>query len=260
MTRETEKAIDDASARFAALSTLFDRGTIRHLQDRGVAAGWYCLEVGGGGGSIARWLGTRVGMSGHVVVTDIDTRFLDSLALPNVEVRRHDITRDPLPDAAFDLIHTRLVLIHLPERDTVLARLARALKPGGWIVIEEFDSLSVSPDPTMCPGEVLLPTHAASGRSLADRGVERRYGRMLMGRLRIFGFANVDAEARTFMVQAGSPGAALLRATWQRLREPMIAAGYVTAQEFDRDLARLDDPDFMMPLPTMWAAWGRRCR
>jgi len=48
-----------------------------------------------------------------------------------MEIRRHNIVSDPLPDAAFDLIHARLVLIHIPEREKVLARLVAALKPGG---------------------------------------------------------------------------------------------------------------------------------
>jgi hypothetical protein len=31
-----------------------------------------------------------------------------------------------------------------------------------------------------------------------------------------------------------------------------------TEEEFNRDLARLDDPSFMMPSSIMWTAWGRR--
>jgi hypothetical protein len=38
----------------------------------------------------------------------------------------------------------------------------------------------------------------------------------------------------------------------------MIDASYITEEEFDRDLARMEDADFMMPSPMMWTAWGRR--
>jgi hypothetical protein len=38
----------------------------------------------------------------------------------------------------------------------------------------------------------------------------------------------------------------------------MIDAGYITEEDFDRDMARLDDPSFMMPSPILWAAWGQR--
>ena len=44
----------------------------------------------------------------------------------------------------------------------------------------------------------------------------------------------------------------------EQLREEMIDGGYVTEQEIDRDIARLDDANFMMPSPIMWAAWGQR--
>jgi SAM-dependent methyltransferase len=53
-------------------------------------------------------------------------------------VARHDITADAIPLARYDLIHARLVLSHLPQRRDVLVRLIEALRPGGWLVIEDF--------------------------------------------------------------------------------------------------------------------------
>ena len=91
-----------APSRLAALAAVFDPGTIRQLLARGVAEGWKCLEVGGGGGSMTRWLSDHVGPQGDVLTTDIDTRHLERLRLPNVEVRRHDITSEALPEATFD--------------------------------------------------------------------------------------------------------------------------------------------------------------
>jgi hypothetical protein len=37
----------EAPARLAALSALFDPGTIHHLENRGIGPGWHCLEIGG---------------------------------------------------------------------------------------------------------------------------------------------------------------------------------------------------------------------
>lgn len=248
----------EAPARFAVLSALFDPGTIRHLEERGVGRGWHCLEVGGGSGSIASWLADRVGPAGRVLATDIDPRFLEPLNLPNLEVRRHDIVTDPLPEAAFDLVHARLVLMHLPERETALARMISALKPGGWLVDEEYDSSSMSPDPAVSPGEVLLETQVAMMRLLEDGGVDRGYGRQLFGRLRAHGLVSIGGEAKAFMWQRGSPGAALVRATYELLRPAMIDGQYITPQQFEEDIARIDDPDFVMPSPILWSAWGRR--
>lgn len=253
-----ENAGTEAAARFAALSAIFDPGTIRHLEERGVGRGWHCLEVGGGGGSIATWLAERVGPTGHVLVTDIDPRFLETLKLPNLEVRCHNIAADPMPEAAFDLVHARLVLLHLRERENALARMVAALKPGGWLIDEEFDGSSMLPNPTLSPGEVLLKTHVAMTRFMNDHGVDRRYGRLLFGRLAAHGLVNVAAEARMFMWHGGSPGISLMRANYKQLRNAVCDAGYITQEEFDRDIAQLDDPSFMTPSAIMWAAWGCR--
>lgn len=251
-------SMENAATRFAALSALFDAATKQHLLNRGRMAGWHALEVGGGGGSIAHWLSTQVGPTGRVLVTDIDTRFLERLSAVNLEVRCHDVTRDALATQAFDLVHTRMVLIHLPERDEVLARLVAALKPGGWLVCEEFDSVSAAPDPVGCPGEVWLKTRQAMGRLNDECRGHRQYGRLLFSRFRSLGLVDVDAEGRLSMVRACSQFAALLKASFERRRDAMIEAGYITAEEFDRDLARMEMPDFVMPSPIMWTAWGRR--
>src|SRR5215469_687036 len=248
----------EAQTRFAALSTIYDRGTVRHLEDLGVASGWHCLEIGGGSGTIAKWLADRVGPTGHVLATDLDTRFLEPLKGPNLEVRRHNIGTDPLPEITFDLIHTRLVLMHVPERDGALRKMISSLKPGGWLLMEEYESCSMLPDPVANPNEIILETHLAMLRLLEDNGVNLRYGRLLSGLLRAHGLSCVGAEAQLFLWQGGSAGIALMRANLEQLRETMIERNYITRQEFNRDLAQLDDPDLLMPSSILWSVWGRR--
>jgi SAM-dependent methyltransferase len=248
----------EAQTRFAALSTIYDRGSIRHLEDLGVGSGWHCLEIGGGSGTIAKWLADRVGSAGHVLATDLDTRFLEPLRGPNLEVRRHNIGTDPLPEATFDLIHTRLVLMHVPERDAALGQMISSLKPGGWLLVEEYDSCSMLRDPVANPAETVSETHLAMQRLLEDNGVNRRYGRLLPGLLRARGLSSVEAEAQLFLWQSGSPGIAMMRANFEQVRETMIERNYITRQEFDRDLAQLDDPDLLMPSSILWSVQGRR--
>ena len=77
--------------------------------------------------------------------------------------------------------------MHLPARDQVLSRLVPALKPGGWLVCEEFDRISAPPDPGLSSGEIALKTHEAMGRVHHDQGVAPQYGRLLFGRLREIG-------------------------------------------------------------------------
>lgn len=253
-----DNASHEAANRFAALSTLFDLATTGHLERCGIRHGWRCLEVGAGGGSIAAWLADRVGASGAVLATDIEPRFLSALARPNMEVLRHDIGVDELPESAFDLVHARLVLMHVPDRDQALKRMIGALRPGGWLVAEEFDSISMPPAPDQCPSETRLDTQMALLKLLEDHGVNRLYGRQLYGALRSHGLVNVDSEGRVLMLRNGSAGEFMLRANYMQLRGQMVEGGYVTEDQFESDLKRLQDPHFAMPCALMWSATGRR--
>lgn len=253
-----DNAHGETRERFPALCNLYDGETIRCLEAIGVASGWQCLEVAAGGGSIARWLVGQVGPRGRVLATDIDARFLESLADPAMELLRHDIVRDPLPEAVFDLVHARLILVHLPERELALAKMVGALKPGGWLVCEEFDSLSMPADPVRHPDECELKAQAAMQRVMASRGANTRYGRDLAGRMRALGLADIRAHGRMAMWQGGSTGARLFRANFQQLREELLRVGLLTQAELEDDLARLDDPRTLFPSPVMWTACGRR--
>ena len=64
---------------------------------------------------MAEWLSTRVGPTGRVVATDIELRFLGRISAPNLEVRQHDILKDDLETSHYDLVHCRLLLMHLAE-------------------------------------------------------------------------------------------------------------------------------------------------
>jgi SAM-dependent methyltransferase len=253
-----DNARGEAADRFAALSTLFDPTTVRHLERCGIRPGWRCLEVGAGGGSVAAWLADRVGASGAVLATDIEPRFLRALARPNMEVRRHDIGVEALPERAFDLVHARLVLMHVPDRNLALDRLIGALKPGGWIVAEEFDSVSLPPAPEQCPSETRLDTQISLLQLLEDHGVDRLYGRKLYGALRSHGLVDVDSEGRVVMLRHGSPGESMLRANYMQLRTEMVDEGYISEGQIESDLKRLQDPHFAMPCAIMWSATGRR--
>ena len=127
---------EQAGDRFDALAAMFDPISTARLDRVGVTAGWRCLDIGAGGGSVTRWLAERVGPSGTVVATDLDVRWIeDHLRAPNIEVRRHDITVDPLEPAAFDLIHERLVLVHLaaaPRRSSTSSSVRFGRAAGWW--------------------------------------------------------------------------------------------------------------------------------
>ena len=159
--------------RFTAFAALFDPSTFRHLDGLGVAPGWRCWEVGAGGTSVVQHLSERVGPGGHVLATDINLSWAGVATSPNIEILEHDVAADPPPEGTFDLVHARLVLVHVPERDAALANMASALRPGGVLLVEDADPAL---QPLSCleeigPAEVLANRLRRGFRSLlAERG------------------------------------------------------------------------------------------
>jgi SAM-dependent methyltransferase len=247
----------NAGAQYRELSRVYDENTIRHIEQRGIDKGWSCLEVGGGGGSIASWLCARVGVRGRVLATDLDPRFLQELSYENLEVRRHDIRTEGLPKGEFDLAHARLVLIHLPDREVALRRIIDALKPGGWIVVEECDALTFLPDPAVSPGEVNMRVRQAFVEALTARGVDLHCGRLLAHELKANGLVQIGVEATASLWGGKSSGTRLMRLHFEEMREAMVSSGLISPVEFDADLKRIDQEDFLMPSPMMWTAWGQ---
>jgi SAM-dependent methyltransferase len=234
----------ETEQRFGSLEACYDPATIRHLEAIGVAEGWRCLEVGGGGGSIARWLSQRVGETGGVLVTDIEPRWMEGLREPNVEVRVHDIVNDPLPDAAFDLVHARLVLVHLPGRLRALDSILGALRPGGWVLIEEFvhpfpvDARGVEPDEAAC----FEALHQAMVTLITESGADMDWGRQVYGALRERGCTEIAAEGFFEVWAGGSLGIRLHRANCDQLAEPLVASGLTDPAQLDRFRQLLDNP------------------
>jgi 2-polyprenyl-3-methyl-5-hydroxy-6-metoxy-1,4-benzoquinol methylase len=127
------------------ISAARDVHTIRHLEEIGVRSGWRCIDIGAGGGSIACWLSERVGPTGRVVATDLETAALERTTPAHVEVVRHDILIDELEPEHFDLAHTRYLLIWLPQRAEALRRIVSAVRPGGWVLIGDVDLRPLRP-------------------------------------------------------------------------------------------------------------------
>jgi SAM-dependent methyltransferase len=245
----------ETAERFANLDALYNFRTFRFLETAGIGQGWHCLEVGGGSGSVAAWMAERV---------DIDPRFMEGSAYrrpAHMELRRHDIGTDPLPEQAFDLIHARLVLCHVPQRLEALARLVAALKPRGWLVIEDFDGRII--DRTIAASDAAAAASfkrlgGALVRLMEERGFEVEWARGLYGTLKSAGLSEVGMEGHVAVSEGGSLGASLDAANYAQVREEAVAKGLITDAEIDAVLARLDALDFAVFSPVMFTAWGRR--
>ncbi|MEU6662789.1 methyltransferase domain-containing protein [Streptomyces sp. NPDC046821] len=263
MTRSEGYLLDnqqrEAGRRFDAFSTLFDPTTFRHIERLGIGPGWRCWEVGAGGTSVVNWLAKKVGPTGKVLATDIDISWQTSSARPPVVIRQHDVAADEPPIEGFDLVHARLVLVHVPDRERALQSMLRALRPGGRLLIEDADPAL---QPLACPDEhgpaEELANRVRRGfrKLLAERGADLSYGRRLPRLLREAGLCEVEADG--YFPLTSSAGGALETATIQQIREALVREGHATDEEIDRHLANVATGTMDLATAPLISAWGRK--
>jgi SAM-dependent methyltransferase len=253
-----EHTWDEERRRLALLEEVFDAASEDYLGRIPIPVGGSCLEVGAGAGSIAGWFCDRVGPEGRVVATDLEPEFLEQRTEPNLEVRRHNIVTDDLETDTFDVIHSRLVLEHIAERDQVLRRLVAALRPGGWLVQEDFDWCSLVSPPGCRSGELAIRGLEAFRVVFEAAGADPYYGRRLPLDFRAAGLVDVGAEGRVHVALGGTAAAAWWQVTLAKMCEPIAANGSLSEAEVAEILAACDDPGFSMLYPTIVTVWGRR--
>lgn len=251
----------DEGERLPVLAGNYDPGTFRLLEDCGIAPGWRCAEVGAGSGSVAAWLAEAVGPEGSVVAFDIDTSHLDHLqGRSNVEVRRQDIVAEPIDDAPFDLVHTRLVIEHLPDPARLLQMLANATREGGLLVVECTDMLATAAaDASDARSDgfdsfMARSFAAVEAMSTMDFGFPRRMPCLFEA----LGFEDGGNRVTGRIARGGDAKSLEYALPVVTMRSTFVDHGYFTADEIDGYLACLADPDFWFVANNVIAAWGRR--
>lgn len=243
---------EKAGRRLQLLEGMLDGATTRHLSALGVGAGWRCLEVAGGAGSIARWLSDRVGPDGSVTAVDLEPRFLAEAARPNLEVHQLDVVTDPLPGTGYDLIHVRALLMHLAARDEVLAKLVAHLRPGGRLLVEEGDLLvlGITGPPAW---RELWP---AVCKAVEPFGSDWYWARALPESVAAAGGTAIGAACETPIFNGGSEGAEFWDLTTEQLTPLALGAG-IGLDLINAVRAELTDPDTWFYNFSLISVWGR---
>jgi SAM-dependent methyltransferase len=244
---------DRSAERLRLLATLYDPATERLLAGLGLPETGRFAEIGAGDGSTARWLAEfRPGV--QVLATDIDPGLLEDGGLPNLRIALHDVRTDPLPPAAFDLVHCRAVVSHLPDREEVIRRMSSWVAPGGWLVVEE---------PLICPlGESAYPAFrrltAGIEAVLRETGSDVRWPRRVPLALSGLGWAELGMSALMCPCHQGSPGNEAMRLIALQTLPVMVGRGILGAAEAEAGLACLDDGGFAEIGFGLISAWTRR--
>ncbi|GAB2856987.1 methyltransferase domain-containing protein [Actinoallomurus bryophytorum] len=245
--------------RFRQLSEILDGATIQCLSGLGELAGARCLEVGAGGGSIAEWLAGQAGPAGRVLATDLNTRHLRTDR--GYEVLRHDLVTEPVPEGPWDVVHVRMVLLHLPQRREILHRLAAALAPGGAIVVEDFETTlrkMVLAAPTAEDAALVEAYYDLLVETLlAAHGNDPTWAGRVHAAMLAEGLTDVETVVSARSWAGGTAGALLIDANITELRTDFIEAG-MSAARLDRLHALARDPRLVVRGYLTYSTTGRR--
>jgi SAM-dependent methyltransferase len=241
-------ALDSEAERLRLLERIADPRTDRLLTEAGVGPGWDCAELGAGGGSAARWMAEQVGLTGSVLALDLDTALLGPLRdVPSVTVLEADLTTTPPPQDSFDLVHTRNLLMHLPDRERILGELVAATKTGGVLVIEEADGFPVA-----------AATNEIFRRTVEPLTRRWKWARTLPSLMADMGLANLRVIVETEMLQGGTDLATFWHHTL-RTALPLLEGGTEPAEDdVARTLEMLEDPSFWTPFMAVVCVTAKR--
>ncbi len=136
---------DDELSRLGFQHAVWAETTAAIWRRAGFATGWKVLDVGCGPGYATFDLARLVGPTGRVVGIDVSQRFVEALdrdararGAAHVEARLGDVTAMDLPEGAFDGAWARWVLCFVPDPEAVVAKVARALRPGGTFAVMDY--------------------------------------------------------------------------------------------------------------------------
>lgn len=236
------------------LSALLDGTTRSVLSSLSLTEDPRSLEIGAGNGSVARMITEDMG--GAVLAADLETRYL--APLPGVEVIRHDI-RNGVPTGPFDLIHARLVLVHLPARREIFAQLIDELAPGGWLAIADVGiagNLLAAPEESD-HGVWRRYLHAAYQQVGPAAGHDYDWADEVEGEMFDAGLVDVSVEHRVPLARGGGPWAQYHANLSKQAEKPLLATGF-TSEDMERYRAMLADPEFRAQVFSVTYTVGRK--
>lgn len=221
-----DNSAPEAANQVQLLAEILDPHTIDVLGALRIRPGWRCLDVGPGAGTITTWLADQVEPDGRVTAIDLDPRHVRRGA--RIDVTAGDIRTVPLPVRHFDLVHARLVLMHLPTREQVLARLVAALRPGGTIVISDWDCAwqqMLLRGPSQAAADAFNSFQAALSALAVRRGADPTWARRVPVAMRAAGLIQVRAVMHNRLWAGGEAGCLLHASNSRQKSAELISAG-----------------------------------
>jgi ubiquinone/menaquinone biosynthesis C-methylase UbiE len=260
---------DDAEiARLDGQASSIAGATEALLRAAGIGGPMRVLDLGTGLGHVAFQVADLLDPSGSVLGVDQAERLLEiaerrraAAGAENIGFLQAD-ARAFSASEPFDAIVARLLLFHLPDREEVLRRQLDALRPGGTMVLVEFDIGAMRAEPEVPLVEAVRGWIEAAFRWA---GADPRIGTQAGQLLRRTGFEDVSTFGIQSYFAPSDPIGPLLCAGVTRSLAPQIVAQGI-ADEAELGLETLQERiaeqvvarDAVIMPPAVVGAWGTR--
>lgn len=260
-------ATPDAELQVQLLAEILDGHTETVLSDLDIDTSWRCLDLGSGGGSIAGMLAGPFGVE-HVVAIDQDPRYVEQRQ--GLEIRQADLLHTDLGTEVYDLIHARLLFMHVPQNDDqeqfdraeLLDRTINALKPGGVLVVSDWDCTHLN-DMLLTGTSELREAFLAFQNALIALGVRRgmdpAWARHIPAAFTAEGLADVRGLVHNQLWRGGQPGMQLHACNSRQLQEPLLDTG-VTMRQLQVLRDGMENPEVIGWTYPMYTTVGHRPR
>ncbi len=236
----TSNRSDKEYQRLRLLERAFDEKTKSILLESGLKAGFACLEVGPGAGSILEWMKHIVGSSGSVIGVDKNIEHVRHLKKQSITLVEESIQASEFANP-FDLIHARYVLIHNARGYELISKLSNWLNPGGILVIEEADFTTAK-----WINEVYKESGDKVNRAgcavFRNRGLNPAYGLDVIPDMEKAGLEIVKMSPEMHLAKGRSPVAKVMEESVGTLKEHYIDTGECDKADIDQYIKGTNDP------------------
>jgi SAM-dependent methyltransferase len=250
--------------RLRAIQAVMGPATRHLLENAGLQRGMRVADLGCGIGTVTRLIAEMVGPDGHAIGVDLSTAQLDlarkaaaSAQLANCQFVEASAIETGLPEASFDVVYCRLLLIHLPDPLLGLAEMRRLLKPGGLLICEDTEVASTFTEPPSA-----IDRSAQLMTLLGDRnGTDWNLGRRLYQLVLASGFCGAKVNVHQAAVTHGD-NKRIMEWTVAETSPALLKAGIIPAEELEHVLVDMQNAaeaeNLVFFMPRFFQVWARK--
>src|SRR5581483_6777653 len=256
---------DEGAYRLQIVQSVHGPDTEAFLRRAGLAPGMRVADIGCGVGILACWLAEQVGPEGEVVGVDYSAEQIvkaretaQAADVTNVRFVNAGADATGLEWAAFDLVFSRFMLMHVQRPEAAIVEMRALLKPGGILAIEDGDFTS----PFCYPPSAAFDRCFELYRQLGARhGEDFVIGPKLYSMARAAGLQDVQvALAQPVCVRGDAKR--LPEWTLAECAPALTAEGLATQAEIDELVAEMAalaaDENSLFGMARMTQVWARR--